>query len=114
MKRAALIALVLLSSCKSREMKMSNESKVDVAKLRTTQFAREAFPMWKSSNASKPCPDNIEQLAEYMDSKSTKDPWAHDYKLVCGPTAPAGVTVGVLSFGEDGKEGTSDDIKSWE
>ena len=34
--------------------------------------------------------------------------------VACGQNAPAGVKgLAVMSPGEDGKEGTADDIKSW-
>ena len=38
------------------------------------------------------------------------------YVMFCGANAPKGVpnNFGVVWVGEDGKEGTDDDIKSWE
>ena len=35
--------------------------------------------------------------------------------MLCGPSLPPGAKgLAVMSAGEDGKEGTADDIKSWE
>jgi hypothetical protein len=50
-----------------------------------------------------------------MNNKDTKDPWGTDYKMFCGQTLPPGAKgLAVSSAGEDQKEGTSDDIKSWD
>jgi len=36
-------------------------------------------------------------------------------KMMCGQTLPPGAKgLAVMSLGEDGKEGTEDDLKSWE
>ena len=112
----AILALVMGLIVGPRVMKMFGESKVDIAKLTVAKFANEAFPQWSRSNPDKGCPEKIEQLSEYMDKKDTKDPWGNQYKMMCPPNLPPGVRTGIaiLSNGEDGKEGTGDDIKSWD
>ena len=51
-----------------------------------------------------------------MNKKDTKDGWGNELVMLCGENAPAGASTGfgVLSMGPDGKQGTDDDIKSWE
>lgn len=50
-----------------------------------------------------------------MNSKDDKDPFGNPYVIKCGGDLPAGASgIAVMSKGEDGKEGTSDDLKSWE
>ncbi len=46
-------------------------------------------------------------LDEFSQVFSTTDPWGHPYKLVT-----EGSRFYVLSFGPDGREGTSDDVRS--
>ncbi|HEX8106625.1 MAG TPA: hypothetical protein VF516_02805 [Kofleriaceae bacterium] len=47
--------------------------------------------------------------------EGTNDIWGRPLKLLCGANLPPGAKgIGVLSLGEDGKEGTADDIKSWQ
>jgi hypothetical protein len=63
----------------------------------------------------KACPEKLADLSEYMARRELNDPWGHPYKFFCGKTLPAGARgIAVMSAGEDGKEGTADDIKSWE
>lgn len=111
----AILALVMGLVVGPRVMKMFGQSKTDIAKLTAKKFADEAYPSWSTANPSKACPDKLEDLSEFMNSKENKDPWGNPYKMMCGQNAPAGVKgLAVMSNGEDGKEGTSDDIKSWE
>ena len=114
----AILALVMGLVVGPRVMKLFGESKVDIAKMTVHKFTYEAFPMWQRSHSDKAggCPDKLEDLSDYMDKKDTKDPWGNTYRMYCGQSLPAGAKGGfaVSSAGEDGKEGTPDDIKSWE
>jgi general secretion pathway protein G len=111
----AILALVMGLVVGPKVMKMFGKSKVDIATLTAKKYADEAYPSWSTTNPSKACPDKLEDLNEFMNSKDIKDPWGNPYKMLCGQSAPAGVKgMGIQSNGEDGKEGTSDDIKSWE
>lgn len=117
MVQRIMIALILLgASCKkSREEQMFSSDKTDIARLTVKKYADEAYPSWAMSNTSKSCPDRLEDLNEFMNSKDVRDPWGNNYGLVCGANAPAGVKgIGVSSNGPDGKPGTADDIHSWE
>jgi len=45
--------------------------------------------------------------AKKIDSKKTDDPWGKPYKVLC----TEGDDVRVVSFGQDGQEGTPDDVR---
>jgi general secretion pathway protein G len=97
----AIIALVMGLLVGPRVMKLFGQSKVDITKLKLNQYANEAFP------------EKLTDLNEYMNSNDANDAWGRPLKLMCPP--PAGAKgIGVSSMGEDGKEGSPDDLKSWE
>jgi general secretion pathway protein G len=111
----AILALVMGLVVGPRVMRMFGKSKVDIAQLTVKKYAFEAFGEWSQSHPDKACPEKLEDLTQYMDSKDVKDPWGNPYKMFCGQNLPAGAKGGlaVMSAGEDGKEGTEDDVKSW-
>jgi general secretion pathway protein G len=111
----AILALVMGLVVGPRVMKMFGESKVDIAKATVKKYAFEAYPSWSAAHPDKACPEKLEDLNEYMNNKDVKDPWGGSYKMLCGSSLPAGAKgLAVVSPGEDGKDGTADDIKSWE
>jgi general secretion pathway protein G len=111
----AILALVMGLVVGPRVMKMFGESKGDIARATVKKYAFEAYPSWAAAHPDKSCPDKLEDLNEYMNNKDIKDPWGFQYKMLCGPNLPAGAKgIAVTSPGEDGKEGTGDDVKSWE
>ena len=110
----AILALVMGLVVGPRVMKMFGESKGDIAGATVKKYAYEAYPSWASSHPDKSCPEKLESLNEYMNNKDIKDPWGNEYKMFCGSNLPAGAKgIAVMSYGEDSKEGTGDDIKSW-
>lgn len=110
----AILALVMGLVVGPRVMKMFGESKGDIASATVKKYAYEAYPSWSASHPDKGCPEKLEELNEYMNNKDIKDPWGGTYKMYCGANLPAGAKgLAVSSPGEDGKEGTSDDVKSW-
>lgn len=102
-----------LGRCVSAEF---TESKADKARLTVKKYAYEAFGEWSQAHPDDLCPSKLEDLSQYMDTKDTKDPWGNSYKMFCGQNLPPGAkgSMAVKSAGEDGREGTSDDINSWE
>jgi prepilin-type N-terminal cleavage/methylation domain-containing protein len=111
----AILALVMGLVVGPRVMRMFGESKVDIARMTAKKYADEAYPQWSARHNDKVCPERLEDLNEYMNNNSTKDPWGGYYKMLCGPNLPPGAKgLAVMSPGEDGKDGTADDIKSWE
>jgi hypothetical protein len=111
----AILALVMGLVVGPRVMKMFAGSKVDIAKATVTKYAYEAYPSWSQANPSKACPETLTELNEFMNNKDINDPWGMPYKMMCGQNLPAGAKgLAVMSAGEDQKEGTADDVKSWE
>ena len=111
----AILALVMGFLVGPRVYKSFQESRGEVAKNIVRKLANEAYPQWvmKPSNSGK-CP-TVTDLAEYMNSKDVKDPWGQEYIVKCGGDLPPGASgIAVMSLGDDQKEGTGDDIKSWE
>ncbi len=110
----AILALVMGLVVGPRVMKMFGKSKSDIAELTVKKYAYEAYGGWSQANPNKACPDKLEDLNEFMNNKDIKDPWGSDYKMMCGQTLPPGAKgLAVMSAGEDQKEGTADDVKSW-
>ncbi len=88
--------------------------KLDVAYDTVKRYAMEAYPSWGAYYGKPGCPDKLEVLNEYLTSKSIDDPWGGTYKMRCDSNLPAEAHgFGVMSPGEDGKEGTEDDVASW-
>src|SRR5262245_13923882 len=111
----AILALIMGLVVGPRVMKMFGKSKDDIAKATAKKYAFEAYPSWAAAHPDKQCPDKLEDLNEYMNNKDTKDPWGGQYKMLCGQNLPAGAKgIAIQSPGEDGKEGTEDDVKSWD
>jgi len=112
----AILALVMGFLIGPRIFAAFQESKGEVARSIAKKLAFEAYPQWsmKPSNQGK-CPTTSD-LAEYVNQKADfNDPWGNPYIIKCGGDLPSGARgIGVLSKGEDGKEGTGDDFKSWE
>jgi prepilin-type N-terminal cleavage/methylation domain-containing protein len=112
----AIIALVMGVLFGPKLMQMFGESKAKLAKIVVQEYANQAYARWSMNNPGKACPDDINELAKYTDQPEAKDPWDQKLILLCGDSVPEGSSfrVGVLSIGEDGKQDTGDDVKSWE
>jgi prepilin-type N-terminal cleavage/methylation domain-containing protein len=111
----AILALVMALLVGPKVMKMLAKSKIDTTKIKLSQYANEAFPQWSAAHPDKGCPEKLADLSEFMNSNDTNDAWGHPIKMMCGPSLPPGAKgLAVMSSGEDGKDGTEDDLKSWE
>jgi prepilin-type N-terminal cleavage/methylation domain-containing protein len=111
----AILALVMGLLVGPRVMKMFAGSKVDITKIKLKKYAFEAYPSWSASHPDKACPGNISELNEYMNGNDSNDAWGRPIKMMCGASLPAGAKgIAMASSGEDGKDGTEDDLKSWE
>lgn len=89
--------------------------KINMTKLKMSTYATVAFPLWKAAHPGKSCPGSISELKEYLAGTELDDLWGRPVKMLCGANLPAEATgIAFLSRGEDGEEGTSDDVKSWE
>jgi hypothetical protein len=102
------------SACPMSHCRGSGTSRVDIAKLTLKKYADEAFPQWTRYHGGR-CPPDLQALNEYMHNKDIRDPWDEDYRMRCGDGLPEGARgIAVWSRGEDGLDGTNDDIRSWE
>jgi len=112
----AIIALVMGFLVGPRVMQMFAESKSEIARIQVVDIANKAYGQWMVNNPEDDCPSSIADLQKYTNNpkKEIKDPWKQDLIMTCGESAPEGVPFGVMSKGPDKKEGTDDDIKSWE
>jgi len=112
----AILALVMGLVVGPRVMRLFGKSKVSIAWLTATKLANESYGEWAQTHSNKACPDKIDDLTANMNQDDKNDPWGNPYKMLCGPSMPPGVKGGIaiMSNGADGKEGTPDDIHSWE
>lgn len=110
----AILALVMGLLVGPRVMEIFGKSKEDIAKLAVKKLANEAFPQWLAQHPERACPDKVEDLSDLTDKKDSKDPWGNRYRMRCPPDLPSGAKrIAIVSPGQDGKEGTDDDIRSW-
>jgi general secretion pathway protein G len=111
----AILALVMGLLVGPKVMKMFGEAKVDTTKVKLKKYAYEAYPSWSAAHPDKACPGAITELNEYMNGNDSNDSWGRPIKMMCGANLPAGAKgIALSSAGEDGKDGTEDDLKSWE
>lgn len=98
-----------------RAIRCFGASKLDIARAVVDHYAYEAYPQWETQHPGRTCPRRLDELNEYTNNKDTKDPWGNRYRMFCLPEMPPGLRpIVVTSDGEDGLEGTPDDIRSWE
>jgi general secretion pathway protein G len=71
---------------------------------------KQAYVQWQTTPGNEGCPPN---LAALMDNrKEPKDGWGHPYILKCPSEHEEDIDL--ISLGKDGKEGTADDLHSWD
>lgn len=110
----AIIALIMGVLVGPKLFKAGDTAKARNAHTIAVQFAT-AYARWSIDHEAA-CPGSINELVKYMNNKDdAKDPWGNDFIMMCGEQAPpAAEGFGILSKGKDGKQGTDDDVKSWE
>ena len=68
------------------------------------------YVQWQATSSNEGCP---QKLADMMDNrKEPKDGWGRPFLFKCPGEHDDGLDV--YSLGEDGKEGTPDDLHSWD
>src|SRR5215510_598529 len=87
----AIIALVMGLLVGPRVMRSFGDARKRTTRIKLEQYVNEAFPQWASNHPDKACPDKLEDLNEYMNSKDIKDGWGHPLKMLCGQGMPPGV-----------------------
>jgi prepilin-type N-terminal cleavage/methylation domain-containing protein len=111
----AIIALIMGFLVGPKVMNAFKQAKVRTAWMMAKEYEG-AYAQW-SADHEDPCPAQLEELAKYTNRKDLKDPFGSLFVMKCGEQAPEGASdtgFGVLSLGPDKREGTGDDIKSWE
>ena len=75
---------------------------------------KDAVLQWRMDSTGEQCPASLNDLvtAKIL-NKEPKDGWGKPFVMKC-PGEHDTDGIDLLSFGKDGKEGTADDIKSWE
>ena len=75
---------------------------------------KDAVLQWRMDSTGEQCPSSLNDLvtAKIL-NKEPKDGWGKPFVMKC-PGEHDTDGIDLLSFGKDGKEGTADDIKSWE
>jgi prepilin-type N-terminal cleavage/methylation domain-containing protein len=108
----AILALVMGLVVGPKVYQHYRDSEREVARLAVHRYADQDFPTWAMQHPAEQCPTD---LATVSASERTDDPWGTPYQMYCGQTAPRpDVAFGAASFGDDRREATPDDIRSWE
>jgi len=108
----AILALVMGLVIGPKVLAHYHDSERRIARLAVHQYADQDYPAWEVEHPGAQCPENLAAISKSPDGDV--DPWGTDYKMYCGTTAPRDdVAFGAASFGEDRREATTDDIRSW-
>jgi prepilin-type N-terminal cleavage/methylation domain-containing protein len=111
----AILAAVMGILIGPRVIGAHTHARGETTRMKLKMLAYEAYPSWAAVNHSVGCPASLAELSPYMNGNDLTDGWGQALELKCGASLPAGVHgIGVVSRGEDGKLGTSDDLTSWE
>jgi hypothetical protein len=70
------------------------------------KLVHERFPEWRAHHAG--CPHRLSELLP----SARVDPWGHAMHYTCDPRVGLGAHFAVISAGEDGVFGTTDDIEA--
>lgn len=108
----AIIGLVMGVLVGPKVYRSFSEARVKTAFLMLKEYDS-AHTRWVADNEGD-CPDKLEDLLKYTNKKDTKDPWGTPFIMKCGDDVPTDSHFGVISAGPDKKEGTDDDIHSWD
>jgi hypothetical protein len=131
MRVSAVLIVLLVVACHGERTSgpapHASAGPAALTKRKFERYAFEAYPSWAAAHPGKNCPDKLSDLNGYMDSNDVSDAWGRPIKMLCGTNVPIdrramvfvrkdGKAGGIafLSAGEDGMEGTDDDVKSWE
>jgi general secretion pathway protein G len=108
----AIIGLIMGVLVGPKVMRSFSEARVKTAFLMLKEYEG-AYTRWVADNEGD-CPENLDALLKYTNKKDIKDPWGLPFVMKCGEGVPSETHFGVISFGPDKKEGTEDDLHSWD
>jgi general secretion pathway protein G len=108
----AIIGLVMGVLVGPKVYRSFSEARVKTAFLMLKEY-ESAHTRWVADNEGD-CPERLEDLLRYTNKKDLKDPWGSEFVMKCGADVASDSGFGVISLGADKKEGTEDDIHSWD
>lgn len=111
----AIIALVMGLVVGPRVIDYYHRARIETTQMKLEMYANQAFPAWSMAHPQAMCPERVADLAEFANGRDANDAWGNPIKLLCGTNLPPGARhIALVSAGPDGKEGTDDDLKSWQ
>jgi general secretion pathway protein G len=111
----AIIALVMGLVVGPRVIDYFHRARIETTQMKLELYANQAFAAWSMAHPQAMCPERLADLAEYANGRDTNDAWGNPIRLLCGTSLPPGAHhVALVSMGPDGKEGTDDDLRSWQ
>jgi general secretion pathway protein G len=108
----AIIGLIMGVLVGPKVMQSFADAKIKTAFIQLKEYEG-AYTRWVADNEGE-CPENLDALLKYTNKKDVKDSWGMPYVMKCGEGVPTDSKFGVISFGPDKKEGTEDDLHSWD
>jgi len=109
----AIIGLIMGVLVGPKVMSAFKEARVKTAFLMLKEYEG-AYTRWLADSDGGDCPEKLDDLLKYTNKKDLKDPWGLPFVMKCGEGVPSDTHFGVVSFGPDKKEGSEDDIHSWD
>jgi general secretion pathway protein G len=111
----AIIGLVMGLVVGPRVIDYLRRARIETTQMKLEMYANQAFTAWSVAHPQAMCPERVADLTEYANGRDAKDAWGNPIKLLCGANVPPGTHhIALVSLGPDGKEGTDDDLTSWQ
>ena len=111
----AIIALVMGLLVGPKVIEYFHRARIETTQMTLEKYANEAFPAWSMAHPQAMCPERLADLADYANGRDANDAWGTPIKMMCGASLPPGAHhIALVSAGPDGKEGTDDDLRSWQ
>src|SRR5215470_3501547 len=108
----AIIGLIMGVLVGPKVMNAFKEARIKTAYMTLKEYEG-AYTRWVADNEGD-CPEKLDDLLKYTNKKDLKDPWGSAFVMKCGADVPTDTHFGVISLGPDKKEGSEDDIHSWD
>jgi prepilin-type N-terminal cleavage/methylation domain-containing protein len=111
----AIIALVMGLVVGPRVIDYFRRARIETTQMKLEMYANQAFTAWSMAHPQAMCPERLADLADYANGRDANDAWGNPIKMMCGASLPPGAHhIALVSTGPDGKEGTDDDLRSWQ
>ena len=111
----AILAIVMGIIVGPGVIERHRDAKNRTTRLKLSMYVYQAYPAWAVAHPEKDCPDQLSDLDPYMNNDDHNDAWGMPIKMLCGANLPARARgLAVISAGEDHKQDTPDDLRSWD